>query len=361
MVAKEITDITQVTPVWLTSLLQEKGHLHQGMVTEVHETKSIKTNLSVAYHLTIGYTDVENLPSVPTQLFLKISKPDFSWGNKEVEFYNVLVPVMLGTYSDVDWPFLTCYDAVYSAETGISHVLLEDLSATYFTLDSLMPPTQTHCNQVIDAYALFHTYWWEHPRLGQDIGELLTDETIDGFLNSIQKKFSDFVDFMGERLSEAQRDTLESVVSAWPARRRERVIQGKGITLVHRDPHPRNFLYPYDTEKAMVKLIDWQSWRVDTGTDDLAYLMACHWPFEQRVQVELGLMKRYHKRLVALGVNNFNWEDCWYDYRASIIRCLFFLIGAWSPAQWERGGWWDKVKRGIVAFEYWNCAELLAD
>jgi hypothetical protein len=104
-----------------------------------------------------------------------------------------------------------------------------------------------------------------------------------------------------------------------------------------------------------VKLIDWQSWRVDTGTDDLAYWMACHWPLEQRVLLERDLLKRYHQRLIELGVKKYDWADCLYDYRASVIRCLFFLMVAWSPAQWGAGVWWGRVQKGIAAFKAWDC------
>lgn len=224
-----------------------------------------------------------------------------------------------------------------------------------------MPPAQQHCEQVIEAYALLHAYWWEHPRLGQDIGVLLTAEVIETFLSRAAQKFRDFADFMGNRLSKVDYQTLAQIVSAWPVRRAKRLVAGKGITLVHRDPHPLNFLYPRDIQKGVVKLIDWQSWRVDAGTDDLAYLMACHWPFEQRHQLEFDLLNRYHRRLVALGVKDYDWDDCRYDYRASIIRCLFFLMYAWSPAQWETGAWWCRIKRGLEAFSQWDCGTLLSE
>lgn len=221
---------------------------------------------------------------------------------------------MVSNHPGRRWPFLHCYEAVYSPETGRSYLLLEELSETHLTQMELMPPSQKHRRQVIEAYALFHAYWWEHPRLGQDIGQRLDEAAIDEFLSSAQKKLAHFVDFAGQHLTEAQHTILKRVVTAWPARRRERIVQGKGLTLVHRDPHPRNFLYPRDPETGGVKLIDWQSWRIDTGTDDLAYY--------------------YHEQLVALEVKNYGWEACWYDYRASIIRCLFFLMVAWSPVQW---------------------------
>jgi thiamine kinase-like enzyme len=353
-----ITDVTQLTSTRLTGLLRDKGCLTKGSVKNIQTVKTTKTNGSTAYHLEIDYSGEEAL--APRRLFLKISRPDLAWSHKEVEFYNVIAPVILDAHPpETDLPFLHCYDAVYAADIGRSHLLLEELSVTHFATSDSMPPTLQHGEQVIDAYALFHAAWWEHPRLGQDIGELLTEQAIDAFLSQAQKKFREVVDFRGEGLSGAQRQPLEQVVSAWPINRRRRLVQGQGITLVHRDPHPRNFLYPRDIQAGRVKLIDWQSWRVDAGTDDLAYLLACHWPIQQRKQVERGLLKRYHERLVMLGVQAYTWDHCRYDYRASIIRCLFFLMYAWSPAHWQTGTWWSRVEKGLEAFDDWDCGALL--
>lgn len=56
--------------------------------------------------------------------------------------------------------------------------------------------------------------------------------------------------------------------------RHQRLIGGQGVTLVHRDTHLLNILYPNQPQTDAVRLVDWQSWWVDTGTNDLAYMMA---------------------------------------------------------------------------------------
>ncbi len=118
------------------------------------------------------------------------------------------------------------------------------------------------------------------------------------------------------------------------------------------------FLYPYDETGNTVRIVDWQSWRVDTGTDDLAYMMACHWYPGYRRSLERSLVKRYYERLLAGGVKNYSWEECWYDYRASVIRCLFFLLGSWTPKR-PVSLWFDRLENGLLAFEDLSCAELL--
>jgi thiamine kinase-like enzyme len=354
-----LTDIEQLTPLWLTRLLQKNGILQKAEVAEIYQTKSNQTNISFVSHLAVRYTVEE--PSAPMKLFLKIPNPDFNWGDREIKFYNEIVPVMLDSYDWAALPFLHCYDAAYSTQSGRSHFLFEDVADSYFSVDGSMPSALQHQESAIDAFAQFHAFWWEHPKLGQEFGEKQTEERISQFINSAQTKLDDFASFRGKRLSETQHAILHAVVSSWPYRRKERLIQGQGITLVHRDPHPLNLLYSHDVGRADVKLIDWQSWRVDTGTDDLAYYIACHWPFEARAEIEHPLIQRYHQQLLHFGVENYTWDDCWYDYRASVIRCLFFLIGAWSPIQWQRGWWWTKVTQGISAFEHLNCIELLME
>jgi thiamine kinase-like enzyme len=172
--------------------------------------------------------------------------------------------------------------------------------------------------------------------------------------------YATWSNFLGDRLSTRRRALLDRVFTTWPQKQVDRLVGGRGITLVHRDTHPLNFLYPKNEEVDTVRIVDWQSWRVDTGTDDLAYMMACHWYPHYRATLERPLLKRYHQGLLRDGVEEYRWEQCWYDYRASVIRCLFFLLASWKP---ERPAtmWWDRLEKGLLAFKDLNCAELLSN
>jgi hypothetical protein len=99
-----LTHVDQLTPLLLTQLLRAKGVLQKAEVTEIHQTKSNKTNVSFISHLTVRYTMEE--PSAPTKLFLKIPNPDFKWGDREISFYNEVVPLMLARYDWETLPFL---------------------------------------------------------------------------------------------------------------------------------------------------------------------------------------------------------------------------------------------------------------
>src|ERR1700674_2948862 len=47
---------------------------------------------------------------------------------------------------------------------------------------------------------------------------------------------------------------------------------------------------PHDTGSNHLRLFDWDRWRVDVGTDDLAYMMALHWVPDHRRRNERLLL-----------------------------------------------------------------------
>lgn len=358
-----ITDMGQVSPEWLTKVLQKKGFLDQGKVTAVQK-QPLRATISITSRLArfaVSYS--EDAPkSAPSRLFLKIAKPDFDaalssrvWKN-EVDFYTTIVDAM-------NTPAIVrCYDAVYAPETGKAHLLIEDVSDTHFQPEWPLPPTQLYCEHVMACMAQLHAWWWEHPRLGVDIGQLLTEAAFKERLEETERKVYAFVDFLGDRLSVDRQHVYERVLAALPRlfghHRRARLKERKAFTLIHGDATLWNFLYPHDSDKDQVRIIDWQLWRIGVGTDDLAYMMALHWYPERRRVMERELLKRYHSELLKQGVANYSWEECWFDYRVSAISNLL-LPALWSGNNLPAALWWSHLERSMLAFDDLACDELL--
>src|SRR5262249_27236518 len=76
----------------------------------------------------------------------------------------------------------------------------------------------------------------------------------------------------------------------------------RNMTILHGDAHVWNLFLPRDPASDDVRLFDWDAWRVDVATDDLAYMMALHWFPDRRRRHERALLDRYHAELVAHGV-----------------------------------------------------------
>ena len=103
---------------------------------------------------------------------------------------------------------------------------------------------------------------------------------------------------------------------------------------------------------------DWDAWRVDVATDDLAYMMAVHWYPERRRRLERECLRRYHAALTRAGVRGYDFDGLWRDYRESVLSQLTTPVwqathglGAWI--------WWSHLERIMLAVEDLGCLELL--
>jgi thiamine kinase-like enzyme len=347
-----ITDIAQVTPDWLTESLRHAGVLDRGCVVAVDQDTS-KPFGAIVSRLTVRY-DEDASADAPRKLFLKMANPEIhreypGRGKREVEFYGAIPAADYGGL-----PLPRCYDAGFSDE-GF-HLLLDDLTDSHVILAHPLPPSRVQSEQVVDALARLHAYWWDDGRLGVSLGRSADQKTV---FNGDEAYYPAFADFLGEALWDERRAIFERVMKAAP-RLHERLRQGN-LTMIHGDAHAWNFLYPRDNDTPAV-LIDWEAWDADVGVFDLAYLITLFWFPAQRARMELELVRRYHERLVGYGVVGYSWDDCWQDYRHSVIRLLF------RPVWWQHARpddnhwaeiWWPRLERVICAYIDLNCEELL--
>ncbi len=340
-----ITDANQVTCEWLTEVLRRESVLSSGRVLSARR-RTAQTNNAEVLYLKVQYSN-DASGDAPDRLFLKLS------GRRiEVVFYRQIAPAM------PEAPLLHCYDAVFDPDSGRSHLLFEDLSATHFEPDEALPLPKAYHEEFVDALALIHAAWWEHPRLRQDILED-GEDVMDFVSGKAEQAFPSFVDFMGDRLSKARRTRYERLFARWPPTHRlSRLKTNQQVTLVHGDAHVWNFLYPRDPTNDTIRLVDWAVWHIEIGTNDLAYMMALHWYPSYRQQTEKDLVRRYHRRLREHGIAGYSWDQCWLDYRTSVVQILFWPIFDWSfklPANI----WWHNLERSMLAYEDLECGELL--
>ncbi len=351
-----LPDLAHVTPEWLTKVLRDQGHLEDGRVTAVHLKTTRSTAVSLVAHLEVQYT-ADAAASVPSQLFLKTSRPDLIAafplrGQKEVAFYTRIAAAMLAPL------VVRCYDAVYAPETQKFHLVLEDMSASHFQATIWpLPPLQAQCVQAIDGLAQLHAHWWDHAGLAQDMGARPTEASMQQGFHWVEHTLPEFLDFLGDRLSRQRRAVYEHVLRVAPLLR-QRLLADHGLTLVHGDAHVWNFLFPRNVDTDTVRLIDWEGWSMGLGTVDLAYMMALHWYPERRARLEQPLLRRYHTQLLTHGIVGYDWEACWYDYRLAAIRNLFIPMRQWAAKLWP-AIWWGHLERALLAFEDLQCRELL--
>ncbi|MBZ0286932.1 MAG: ecdysteroid 22-kinase family protein [Anaerolineae bacterium] len=351
--AQVITDIEQVTPDWLTDRLQNAGTLTCGGVTHI-DAETSRPFGSIVSRLKLTYS-ADAPDDAPRKLFLKVADPDAhrqypGRGKREIEFYGA---IPAGDYARLPLP--RCYDAVVSDE-GF-HLLLDDLTDSHVILPHPFPPSWVQCEQVVDALARLHAYWWNDARLGVSMGRSADQKTV---FNGDEEFYPAFADFLGEALWDERRAIFERAMEASP-RLHDRLRRGS-LTLIHGDAHAWNFLYPRDPADPAV-LVDWEAWDADVGVFDLAYLIALFWFAAHRARMEKTLVERYHEKLVASGVVGYSWDDCWNDYRHAVIRLLFRPVWWWRERRDDQRWaeiWWPRLERIICAYQDLNCEELLS-
>jgi hypothetical protein len=346
-----ITSLDEVTPAWLTRVLQRTGLLNEARVAEV-SYESGETSLSIIAHLRISYTcDC----SAPTRLFLKFSKPNHPVSTPEcgweVLFYRFVAP-------RTPTPLLHCYDAAFSHERGRLHLLLEDVSDTHHSEPpSQLPPARSHCELIVQALADIHAAWWEQPPWDVIGGSVPDRAEVDRRIQQVSERIALFTNFLGDRLSAKRRDIYREVLAGLPVLY-TRLMLPRAYTVIHDDIHIGNVLYPRDATIDGVRIIDWQTWHIDLAPKDLAHMMAIFWFPEQRKNLERLLLRHYYDRLCEDGVGDYSWDELWNDYRLCVIRKLFHPAWQWATGH-HPNIWWNHLERVMTAYEDLHCRELI--
>jgi hypothetical protein len=280
-------------------------------------------------------------------------RADARWnsGRQEVAFYSQVAAAMSVQLVP------RCFEAVWDADAKAWHVLLEDLTDSHFALSNWpLPPTLDQCELIIAARARFHACWWDDTRLGKMIGTWLDPD--DQQLQTFAEEVARFADRVGDRLPAERRDLYRRLIDSG-RHLNDRYHSHRNMTIVQGDAHVWNVFLPQDAHKKDdLRLFDWDSWRLDVGTDDLAYMMALHWYPDRRRRIERHLLDQYHAVLLAHGVAGYDRRALYDDYRLSVL---------WQIATpvWQAGNdiptwvWWDHLQRIFMAVDDLDCYELL--
>ena len=97
-----------------------------------------------------------------------------------------------------------------------------------------------------------------------------------------------------------------------------------GRTLVHGDHRADNLLFGPDPEPPVV--VDWGGFAEGAAMSDVAYFLGGSLLPHHRRETEGDLVRRYWDDLVALGVDDLPWDDCWRQYRIHAFSGLSMAV-----------------------------------
>ena len=339
----------------MTAALRRGGVLDAGAVREVKVLHQRDTVVSHIVRLGLRY--VGECAGAPQSLILKMAHADFARtladaGRHEVAYYTRVASQMpVGLVP-------RCFDGHFDEQSLSWYLLLEDLTDSHAVATQWpLPPTRDQAMAIVTTLARWHAAWWDHPDLGDTVGSWASAEDRAQHMETFAGHYDRFADLLGDRLSEERRILYRRLIEH-SARLSQRYQSRRHISIAHGDAHIWNFLLPRSGIADTVRIFDFDQWRINVPTSDLAYMMAMQWYPERRQALERALLNRYHETLIACGVGGYTRGALDQDYRLSVLWQITRPVWQWS-INLPPLIWWNNLERVMMAVEDLGCEELL--
>ncbi|HYF46221.1 MAG TPA: phosphotransferase [Acidimicrobiales bacterium] len=206
-----------------------------------------------------------------------------------------------------------CHHAEIDLATGDFVLLLEDLAPAEQG-DQVAGCSPDAAAMVLEEAARLHAPLWGSPELTSfDWAVRWSPESQDQLQGLISVLWPNFVERYGEQLDDDVLAMGERFVAALPAYYAHRP---EPHTVIHNDFRLDNLLFGTPEGGPPVAVVDWQTVGIGSALLDVSYFLGAGLSVEDRRTHEEALVRGYHEALLAGGVEGFDWERCWADYRA---------------------------------------------
>lgn len=356
--AREIvTSFEQITPEWLTRVLQRNGFLSRAHVLAI-ESPIHATFTSGFAQIEVTYSEKVGLAKRFFVKYLAKGEGGRIWAapaKREATFYRM--GKRLATP-----PPARVYDEQHSLNWSRAHLLLQDLTETHerwWDLDQAR--REPAFEFIVGSLAQFHAAWRQHSLLGTSFAPLPPAEQVANLPQEPHARREAFFVTMGEALSPEQRafseqmmlpDVIKNICS-WTRPRDH-------LTLEHGQPNPGNWMFARPLTCPEAVLVDWQSYRVGIGAFDLAYLLVWFSNDGWNVVKERALLSLYYQKLCACGVKRYSTAQFELDYRWGVIHLWHVIskLGAMPNQKLLAHARLDATWRAI---QEWDCLALLKE
>ena len=317
--------LSDIAPCWLTKALcanrEAGGPSVAGYSAEtIAEGKGFMNQL---FRLRLDYdTDSADLPHTviaklpSTDPLLRTVFDRLGQNRREVRFYSELA----GS-SRLRTP--RSYYCSLDTSTGDTVLLLEDLSSVRQG-DSVAGCTEEEARRCIAQLARFQASWWGSPLLDR-LDWMPMIEAEAGIYQEIYAgAWSALIEKAGDGMPPGLRllgDCLNTEVPRIKAR-----LSRPPCTIVHGDYRLDNCFLSESSASQRVVVFDWEFCGRGRGAYDVATFISEAFPPRQRRAVEMDLLREYHSILEDGGVRGYPFEECFLDYRLSMLEVFIFWI-----------------------------------
>ena len=356
-------DPEALTEAWLTESLRASGAIDKARVQSFDCAPLDPHNgvTGVLVRLRLSYDVAES--NAPATLVAKFAPPEpelrglihaMGFYEREARFYSEFA-------ADTPVAVPRCYFAAVDQDEGWSLLLIEDLAPARngsWVLGSSLEELRV----AVAGIAEVHAAWWQSPRLWAAdwlaMKSLLAVEQMqevvaqcwEPFLARLSVPVTPAIAEAGALASHHLRDVCAYLLDTPP------------LTLIHHDFDGDNLFFPVLDGQLSMVVIDWQLTTRAHAAVDIAWLIGGQCEPEARRRYELGLLQMYHQSLVERGVSDYTFDQCWDDYRLSMLLAVGRIsgsVGLQPPG--PRGGPWDAtMPRYCQAVSDLGVGELIA-
>ena len=235
---------------------------------------------------------------------------------KEVAFYQTL-----GAESGLPTP--AHYFSDFNPENHEFVLLIEDMTGSR-TIDQIEGCDMDTAMLAVERLAAFHSRWWDSADL--DNYEWLWPSDDERFAplvaGSFQQNWAPAVELMGQHVDaklQSLGDVFHEKYGAICA-----ALSAGPTTFCHGDYRVENFFLQAGTDRPFT-VCDWQLVARSRGPRDLAYF-GQSLTIENRRAHEKEMVQRYVEVLAAGGVDGYDFNTAWHDYRVATLYCLPYPV-----------------------------------
>ena len=236
----------------------------------------------------------------------------------EVRFYQEIAPTV-----GIRTP--RCHHAAVDPASGWFTLVMEDLAPAEQG-DQLAGCTVDQAALALEELAKLHAPRWGDPTLLALDWFHKGDQAGDATVAIVQGLLPGFCDRYAERLTDDQLETARRVVASLPHLFSQRA--GRVLTVAHGDYRLDNMLFGTAEGGPPLAVVDWQTTTTGPGLTDASYFLGAGLLPPDRRAAEHDLLRMYHDRLLAAGVEGYPWDECWSDYRRYSFGGLVMAVAA---------------------------------
>lgn len=318
-----LVDRRDMSPQWFTQVLRHCGALTDGSVTAVTAAPIGTGQVADTLVFALSYDRAD--AGGPARVVAKLPADDPNSRQaaviqrlyeREVRFYQnlhdrtaVTTPGYL--YSDID------------TATGQFVLLLEDLTPVA-AVDQLSGFTVEHARRALEQAAALHAPFWGQPEFDDYDWLNHSRNTADMLAQLVPLLIGQFC----ERYAAELGPDIVGLMRRLSTHAAEPSPPQGPITVVHGDFRTDNMLFDGKGGEVPVAVVDWQTVDRGNGLIDVAFLLGTALDPQLRAAHEQELVRGYFDALTAAGVSDYDWAQCWADYRRQASYAVFFLAPA---------------------------------